>query len=79
MKSQVKFGLLVIVVFIIALSMGLSGGIILDRRLGNNVTSASNNGINSNLDLNLISQALLCGPVRCYRYKFNLWSHQRYG
>jgi carboxyl-terminal processing protease len=58
MKSQVKFGLLVIVVFIIALSMGLSGGIILDRRLGNNVTSASNNGINSNLDLNLISQAL---------------------
>ena len=58
MKSLVKYGILVFVVFVIALSMGLSGGIILDRRLGGGGAPTGNASSGSSLDLNLISQAL---------------------
>ncbi len=60
MKSLVKYGIVVIITFVIALSMGLSGGIIIDRRLLSinppPVASTSQSG--SNLDNALISQAL---------------------
>ena len=60
MKSLIKYGIVVIVTFVIALSMGLSGGIIIDRRLlsNSNLPVASTSSSGANLDMSLISQAL---------------------
>jgi carboxyl-terminal processing protease len=57
MRSQFKSAILLSVVFIVALSIGLSGGIILDRRLGTYNTAQISVPSNTNTNLNLISEA----------------------
>jgi carboxyl-terminal processing protease len=57
MKSQLKTAVLLSVVFIIALSIGLSGGIILDRRLGTNPVAQISASSDTNSNLDLITQA----------------------
>ena len=58
MKSLIKYGIVVIVTFVIAMSLGLSSGIIIDRRLLSNTTPAVTSSSSSTLDMSLISQAL---------------------
>ncbi len=57
MKSQLKYAVLLSVVFIIALSIGLSGGIILDRRLAANPVLQANAASTTNPNFDLITQA----------------------
>jgi carboxyl-terminal processing protease len=57
MKSQLKYGILLSVVFIVALSIGLSGGVILDRRLAANTVPQVSNPSDTNPNFDLITQA----------------------
>ena len=57
MRSQFKTAILLSVVFIVALSIGLSGGIILDRRLGANNATQISAASTTNSSLDLITEA----------------------
>ncbi len=57
MKSQLKYAILLSVVFIVALSIGLSGGIILDRRLTANAVAQVSIPSDTNPNFDLITQA----------------------